>query len=166
MTKLSEREIQATLNQYGMFNADVVVHQDITVDEFIDSVEGNRAYVPAIYVLTKSDLVKTPPKLPFQYIPIAAEGGKGIEELKKQVYQKLDLIHIFTKRKGEAADLEEPMIVRRGITVGQVCEKLHRDLRKDFRYGLVWGKSVKHQPQRVGFDHVMADRDILQIIKR
>jgi len=166
ITKISERGIQATLNQYGMFNADVILHEDITVDEFIDVVEGNRAYVPAVYVLSKADLVKTAPKLPFRYVSISAEKGAGIEELKRQIYDKLDLIHIFTKRKGEAADLEEPMVVRSGISVGEVCEKLHRDLKKEFRYGLVWGKSVKHQPQRVGLEHTLMDGDILQVVKR
>ena len=88
------------------------------------------------------------------------------EELKKAVYNALYLIRIYTKRRGEKADLTEPMIVRTGITIGEVCDKLHRDLKKDFRYALVWGKSVKHQPQRVGLDHVLADKDIMQIIKR
>jgi len=166
ITKISERGIQATLNQYGMFNADVILHQDITVDEFIDAVEGNRAYIPAVYVLSKADLVKALPKLPFQHVPVAAERGTGIEELKRQIYDKLNLIHIFTKRKGEAADMTDPMVVRNGTNVGEMCEKLHRDLRKDFRYALVWGTSVKHQPQRVGLWHTLDDGDIVQIIKR
>jgi len=164
-TRISEKEIQAVMNQYSIFNADVVLHQDVTIDEFIDVLEGNRAYVPAVYVLTKCDLVKGG-NLPPGYIPLAAEKGIGVEELKRAIYSKLDLIHIYTKRRGEAADLEEPLIVRRGITVGGVCERLHRDLRKEFRYALVWGKSVKHQPQRVGLNHVLADGDIAQIVKR
>ncbi len=166
LSRINNREILAALNQYSIFNADVVIHQDITIDEFIDVLEGNRAYVPAVYVLSKADLVREMPKVPFQYIPIAAERGTGIEELKKAVYDRLELIHIYTKRRGEDADLAEPMVVRKGITVAEVCDKLHRDLRKEFRYALVWGKSVKHQPQRVGLDHVMADGDIVQVIKR
>ena len=166
ITRISERSIQAALNQYSMFNADVILHEDISVDEFIDVIEGNRAYIPAVYVLSKADLVKSLPKLPFDYIPIAAERGAGIEDLKKRIYDKLDLIHIFTKRKGEAADMDEPMVVRKGINVGEMCERLHRDLRKEFRYALVWGKSVKHQPQRVGLLHVLAEGDIVQVIKR
>lgn len=166
LTKISKKEILATLNQYGIFNANVVIHQNITVDEFIDVIEGNRAYIPAIYVLTKSDLVKKQPKLDFDYMSISAESGKGMEELKRVIYKKLDLIHVFTKRKGEKADLEEPLVVRKGVNVGDVCAELHRDLKKEFRYALVWGKSVKHQPQRVGLEHVLADGDIVQIIKR
>jgi len=164
--KISEREILAILNEYGIYNANIVLRQDVTVDEFIDVVEGNRVYMPAIYLLTKSDLVKSLPKLPFNYTAVAAESGKGVEELKGEIYKRLNLISLYTKRRGEAADLEEPMVVRTGISVAMLCDKLHRDLRRDFRYALVWGKSVKHQPQRVGLEHVLADGDIIQIVKR
>jgi ribosome-interacting GTPase 1 len=37
---------------------------------------------------------------------------------------------------------------------------------KDFKIALVWGSSVKHQPQRVGKDHVLNDEDVVQIIKK
>jgi ribosome-interacting GTPase 1 len=29
----------------------------------------------------------------------------------------------------------------------------------------VWGASVRHQPQRVGKDHVLEDEDVVQIVK-
>jgi small GTP-binding protein len=166
LTKVSERGIMAVLNQYGIFNAGILLHQDITIDEFIDVLEGNRAYISGICVLTKADLVRELPKLAYPYIAISAESGSGIEELKRTVYEKLDLIHVFTKKRGEQADMDEPMVVRRGINVGEVCEKLHRDLKKEFRYALIWGHSVKHQPQRVGLYHTLAEGDIIQVIKR
>jgi hypothetical protein len=90
----------------------------------------------------------------------------GMEELKKGIYMELDLMRVYTKKRGEDADLHEPLVIRRGTSVGMVCEKLHRDLKKEFRFALVWGKSVKHQPQRVGLAHVLTDGDIIQIIKR
>jgi len=34
------------------------------------------------------------------------------------------------------------------------------------RSALVWGSSVKHQPQRVGKDHVLNDEDVIQIVKK
>ena len=46
-----------------------------------------------------------------------------------------------------------------------ICDKLHRDLKKDFRYALVWGKSVKFGGQRVGINHVLQDEDVLTIVK-
>ena len=35
-----------------------------------------------------------------------------------------------------------------------------------FRYAIVWGSSVKHQPQKVGRDHPLADEDVVQIVKK
>lgn len=32
--------------------------------------------------------------------------------------------------------------------------------------GLVWGSSVKHQPQKVGIEHVLNDEDVVQIVKK
>lgn len=35
-----------------------------------------------------------------------------------------------------------------------------------FKYAWVWGTSVKHQPQKCGREHVLADEDIVQIVKQ
>ena len=35
-----------------------------------------------------------------------------------------------------------------------------------FSSALVWGSSVKHQPQKVGKDHVLNDEDVVQIVKK
>ncbi len=167
LTRINHNQIKAALNEYRIFNANIVLREDITIDQFIDVLEGNRAYIPALYVLTKSDLVADAQlKGTGHDIAIASEKGTNIQELKGIIYRKLDLINIYTKRRGEDADLEEPMVVKRGITVSDVCRKLHRDLQNQFRYALVWGQSVKHQPQRVGLGHTLHNGDILRIIKR
>ena len=50
-----------------------------------------------------------------------------------------DSYRIFMKPQGKAADMEEAMIIRYGATIGDVCDKLHRDFRKRFRYAQIWG---------------------------
>ena len=67
--------------------------------------------------------------------------------------------------KCDKTDYKEPLIIRNGNSVLDVCNKLHRKLRKDFRYALVWGKSVKFGGQRVGLNHILEDEDVLTIIK-
>jgi len=37
---------------------------------------------------------------------------------------------------------------------------------KNFKYALVWGTSVKHNPQIVGKEHLLEDEDIVQIVKK
>ena len=67
--------------------------------------------------------------------------------------------------KGGETDFKEPLIMRKNATIGDVCDKLHRSMRKDFRYAMVWGKSVKFGGQRVGITHTLQDEDVLTIIK-
>lgn len=47
-----------------------------------------------------------------------------------------------------------------------VCHAIHRTLAAQFKYALVWGTSTKYSPQRVGISHVMADEDVIQVVKK
>lgn len=40
------------------------------------------------------------------------------------------------------------------------CNAIHRSILEQFKTAIVYGKSVKHQPQRVGLSHELADEDI------
>jgi small GTP-binding protein len=171
LTKVDEAEVKAVLSEYKMHNTDVVFREDTTIDRFIDVLTKNRVYIPSIVTLNKVDLVKaeylreaTKHLKDGNYIPISADKGTNLEKLKDAIYKKLKFIKIFMKPQGKKADLEEPMIIVRGATVGDVCDRMHREKRKDFRYAKVWGKSVKFGGQRAGLDHVLKDRDILTII--
>ncbi|KAG8036048.1 hypothetical protein G9C98_004627 [Cotesia typhae] len=100
--------VKSILSEYRIHNADITLRYDASADDLIDVIEGNRVYVPCIYLLNK--------------------------------------------------------IERR--TVEDFCNKLHRSIAKEFKYALVWGSSVKHQPQKVGKDHVLSDEDVVQVVKK
>ena len=97
-------------------------------------------------------------------IEVAAPSGLGVERLKKQIYSSLEFISIFMKPQGEKADLEEPMIVREGTTITEICQRLHRDFIRKFRYSQIWGPSAKFPGQTVGLNHSVRDGDIVSII--
>jgi len=50
---LDSEAVTAVLKEYKIHNADVFLRCDATVDQLIDVIEGNRKYIPAIYVLNK-----------------------------------------------------------------------------------------------------------------
>ena len=82
----------------------------------------------------------------------------------ERIWDKLSMIRIYTKPKGGAPDLTEPVILPKDSTIETVCQSIHRDFAKKFRYALVWGKSAKHRRHNVGLKHKLADEDVVQIV--
>ena len=117
------------------------------------------------HLVDKKFLNKVSKKLKTEFIPVSADAEQNIAELRDRIYDELEFIRIYMRPKGGKTDYKEPLIIRKDNTVLDVCNKLHRKLRKDFRYGLVWGKSVKFGGQRVGLNHILFDEDVLTIIK-
>jgi ribosome-interacting GTPase 1 len=69
--------------------------------------------------------------------------------------------------RGAIPDYEQPVVMKRdNPTVENFCNRLHKHILEKFKYALVWGSSVKHQPQRVGVEHVLMDEDVVQIVKK
>jgi ribosome-interacting GTPase 1 len=63
-------------------------------------------------------------------------------------------------------NFSEALIVRNNATIADVCDQVHRTLKDTFKYGLVWGASARHIPQRVGLSHVVADEDVVSIVAK
>lgn len=171
LKKISEKLVKDILNVYGYTSARVVIREDIDSEQLVDFLTGNKTYAKAITILNKIDLVdekflkKVSKKLKTEFIPVSADAEQNITELRDRIYDELRFIRIYLRPKGGKTDYKEPLIVRNGNSVLDVCNKLHRKLRKDFRFGLVWGKSVKFGGQRVGLSHILQDEDVLTIIK-
>lgn len=171
-SKLQDRTIMDVLGIYGIHNADVVLREDVDVDQFIDVLAANRRYLPYVVVLNKVDLVnkdylaQVKKKIGEPFLSISADSGMGVEELKEAIFQKLRFIRLYLKPRMGEADYKEPMIVRDGCTIGEVCDRIHRELRKGFRYAQVWGTSAKFPGQKLGLDHVLQDEDVITIISR
>jgi hypothetical protein len=172
LTKITEKHLKAILHLYGIVSARVVIRENVTSEQLSDHIAGNISYSKAITVLNKIDLVdkkfltdlKT--KIKTDVVEVSANADINIEELKEKIYGKLKFIRIYMRPKGGETDFKEPLIAREGDTVEDICNKLHRRLRREFRYGLVWGKSVKFGGQRVGLSHILLDEDVLTIIKK
>ena len=70
----------------------VILREDITVDQFIDVIEGNRAYIPVLYVFNKIDALTIEEldildQMP-NYVPISSQHGWNIEELMESVWDR------------------------------------------------------------------------------
>merc|ERR1711871_257755 len=170
-TYLTEKLVFTILKEYKINSADVFCRCDATVDQLIDTIEGNRKYIPAIYVLNKIDQLTIEEldiidQLP-NHVPISAHQGWGMEELLEEVWAKAKMIRIYTKPKGQIPDYGAPVVLHaEHPTIEYFCNKLHKGVLSQFKYAWVWGSSVRHQPQKCGKDHVLHDEDVIQIIKK
>ena len=166
---LNEETIKAVLDEYKIHNAHVLIRENITVDQLIDVVLGNRSYVRSLIAVNKVDLgypqlIEECRRMYPDAIFISAHEGTNIETLKNAIYDRLGFIRVYLKPQGQPADMGEPLIVMSGTNIGQICDRLHRDFHRKFRYAQIWGSSAKHPGQRVGLEHAMEDEDILTII--
>jgi ribosome-interacting GTPase 1 len=51
LTNIDQDEIKAILSEYKLSNCDVAIRQPgATADDLVDVIEGNRVYIPALYV--------------------------------------------------------------------------------------------------------------------
>jgi small GTP-binding protein len=172
MTKISVKLVKEILNIYKINNARVVIREDITTDQLIDVILGSRRYTPTLTILNKVDLVNTgfiseiESRIKCDFIPISADANLNIKALKDHIYNRLDFIRIYLRPKGGETDYVEPLVVKNGALVRDVCDKLHRDMKKEFRYAKIWGKSTKFRGQRVGLAHPLMDEDTLTLITR
>jgi uncharacterized protein len=173
--KASERLIKEIMRLYGLHNGRLIIREpDLTDDQLIDALNGNRIYVPSVVVLNKIDLVnpsfiqEVKSKIGSEnnnFVPVSADSGINIDVLKEVIYQRLGFIRIYMRPKGGETDYKEPLIIKNGATVQDVCDKIHRSMAKNFRYGLVWGRSAKFAGQKVGLDHKLLDEDVITIVK-
>ncbi|KAF9583688.1 Developmentally-regulated GTP-binding protein 2 [Lunasporangiospora selenospora] len=170
LSTLTEKMVQSILHDYKIFNADILIREDITVEQFIDVVLGNRRYVRALYCYNKIDsisleqvdqLARTP-----NTVVISCELSLNLDYLIETIWKNLRLLRVYTKRRGEFPDFDGGLIIRGGSTIEHVCHAIHRSLVSEFKYALVWGRSTKHNPQRVGLSHLVDNEDVIQVVKR
>jgi len=169
LTKIDEGTIEAILKEFRLENSSIVIREDITDDQLIDAIEGNKKCVPGITVLNKIDMVNAKDldrikSIVKPDICVSAEQKIGTEELKELIFKKLEFIRIYCKEIGKKADMDVPLIMRNGNTLKDVCIKLHKDFISKFRFARIWGKSVKFDSMIIkNLEHKLEDNDILEI---
>jgi len=174
LTSFDQETCATVLKQYKIHNADVHIKEDITVDDFLDVVDGNRKYCKCIYVYNKIDMMSLEEVDELarrqQSVVISVSMKWNYDYLLKRLWDEMEIVRIYTKKKGQFPDFSDPLVItpQRGnkhFNVENAVGLLHRSLLDDFKHALVWGSSVKQSPQSCGKDHILHDEDVIQIVK-
>ncbi|HLP79449.1 MAG TPA: GTP-binding protein [Acidobacteriota bacterium] len=169
LTKIDTKTIEQVCKLFKMVNAEILIRSDIDADDLIDTIEGNKVYLPALVVFNKIDIADEETiKRACEYVKpdlmISAQKKSDVHKLRDLLYDKMEFIRVYLKEVGKQADMKEPLIMRKGQTVGDVCNKLHKDFYKNFKFARIWGTSVKFPGQKLlKLEHQLADQDVLEL---
>lgn len=139
--------------------------------EVIDLSEDGEiiAPLPFLTVATKMDLPESAEHLlllrelrpDLTLDPVSCE-GQGLDQLRRKLFEILEVIRIYGKAAGRPVDKERPFILRKGGTVLDFAEMVHKDFPKRLKSALVWGSS-RFDGQAVARDYPLEDRDIVEL---
>jgi hypothetical protein len=101
-------------------------------------------------------------KKKWMVLPVSAKEEMNFEEVKKEVYHRLDILRVYTKIPGKEADLTEPVILKRGSTIDDVALSVHKDFAAKLKYARVWG-SGKFEGQMVKHDYQVSEGDVIEL---
>ncbi len=159
-----------------------VIHTTDTVLLLLDNTsqvepsikEIGPTHAKLILIFTKMDLLTTQEKRKleanlkskfkkYSFILIGKQDTlEDLDNLKKTLFQSFPIIRIYTKEPKKEHS-KDPMIMKKGSILQDAAEKISKSLKKQTRFAKIWGPSSKFPGQTVGLNHVLKDKDIIEI---
>jgi ribosome-interacting GTPase 1 len=166
----TSEDIRKLLESYKIYNAHVKIYGEVTLDDVEQAIFENVTYKPSMLFINKTDLSKPNDavlnelrkKFTGPVLTGSAKTGIGLEKIGAEIFQYLELIRVYTKAPN-APPSQKPLVLRKGATIYDVALSIHKDFIEKFQYARVWGKSSKYPGERVGLDHVVEDKDVVEI---
>lgn len=133
--------------------------------------DGPGGATPALVVVTGLDrpearedleIARTLFEEPWPLHGVSTVDGSGLDALARGTFDALGILRVYTKQPGKPPDRESPFTVPIGSTVGDLAERIHKDLLATMKFARIWGPSA-HDGQTVHKDHVLAEGDVVEI---
>ncbi len=93
---------------------------------------------------------------------VSAQTGEDMERLRGEIYSALEIIRIYTKKPGHEPDMQQPYVIRRGSTLLEFAQTVHKDFVENLKFARVWGHT-KFDGMKVTRDYVLKDRDVVEL---
>ncbi|MFH1434138.1 MAG: GTPase, partial [Pseudomonadota bacterium] len=79
------------------------------------------------------ELIESEASLAFDVVPISAESGEGLDDMKRMIYDTLNIDRVYSKQPGKNHS-PVPFVMRKGSTVIAFAEKVHKDFVEKFQF--------------------------------
>lgn len=139
------------------------------VGEVPENVDPRDNPLPTLMVITKADRareedVKVLEELystEYTLLRISIATHAGLEALKVAVWRRLQMVRVYSKPPGKPVDRSAPFVLPQGYTVGDLAERVHREIAEKMHFARVWGGKL--DGQRVARDFELRDRDVVEL---
>lgn len=95
-------------------------------------------------------------------LAVSAQTQRNFEQLKQIIFAHLNIMRIYAKPPGKDPDFNAPFVLKKGVTVGDLATKVHKDFVEKLKTARVWGSGV-YEGQLVSRDHVLQDGDVVEL---
>lgn len=139
------------------------------IDRVLSRASGKR-----IIVITKIDLLESSERRKLEErckakrlfpVFVSSVTGEGVEELKKRIFERMDMIRVYTKEPGKPSS-GVPVVLARGSLVRDVAESILKGFSSRVKEAKVTGPSAKFANQKVGLMHELKDMDVVEFHTR
>jgi len=133
--------------------------------------ERGTCRIKTLVAANKNDLLEDPELLElyraeidpaFEIFPVSALTGDGLGMLRKEIFNMLEIIRVYSKTPGHKAELINPFTLAQGSNVMDMAKLVHKDFADNFNFARIWGNHA-YDGQRVNRSHILEDEDIIEL---
>jgi ribosome-interacting GTPase 1 len=95
-------------------------------------------------------------------VTVSSRTGEGLDVLKRRTFEALEILRVYTKQPGKPPDRDAPFTLPRGARVGDLAERIHKDLLATMKFARIWGSGT-FDGQTVQKDHLLLEGDVVEI---
>jgi len=161
------------LQEYGIRNALVRVYGNVGIDDLEDAIlESATSFKPSILVANKVDVEGAKEELErlktcnggrIRILATSCKTGEGLDGLGAFLFEMLEIVRVYTKEPSQRDPSKDAIVLRKGATIAELAKQIHSDLFHSFKYARIWGPSARFNGEKVGINHILMDRDAVEI---
>lgn len=165
------QDVRGLLLQNGLKNVKMMLNGEVSFDEIVEFMLGwKKSYKPALILVNEprphgavnaSTLKRIAPNVP--WMEISYEANSGLEKVSATLFKQLSIIRVYTREPGEKGPIGPPFTLKKGAKISDLARVIHSDVLRNFKYAKIWGPSSKYPGEKVGLNHELLDKDVVEI---
>jgi ribosome-interacting GTPase 1 len=139
-----------------------------------DALDPFRVRLPTALVINKADtdldvddvrVLLELTGIEFPVLQTSVETRRGLDAIGAFLFERLEIVRVYTKTPGKPAEMKEPFTLFKGSTVHDVAALVHKDIAGRLAFARAWGCGV-FDGQQVGPEHPLVDGDVVELHMR